>query len=606
MLTFSKDASRNPPVPEHTGLRQAIQVTMYRYSESGTLLEDTLPIEGTEYVAISHVWGRGLEWRQILGIKGGVYSSKEKAEFLTHRFPSIIGDSWFWMDILCVDQHDDEARVAVTQHIPAIFRGSRRTIVIRGGAGLRTCCADSYDFLPGKEAYNYNTVRDHHITVHGRDIHFEEDVLVRLWPLQEILLSDCLQFVRCDNVEDEKITRAYPSDGPGLTSLSSANILTDLVSLAVAWAFLGNNPTGSNVPIKEFQQAFLNGGAVARDPMNRQRMVPAGAELYMHFDSTRETGKDRDFILAIMPQYKFYIVPKDAKKMSFEQLFVDCCHQLDRAGPSLPPDGRLKPLLVSDSFGNREGFEATDNIPLPTTLGDFIKLLGGSVPIPTEEAAGIALPTENDHDVRYQVQADEVDYNNEFETIRVVKESMNASEEVWQTALSSIYGKILAGSGSDNRNQTRSDDTMPDLRMLRNVFEILMTRESDSSRAAAVLVQNSKFQESFQPTLQAVVRYTALISCGVPVDGTAFEWSKQNIMPLMVTFRGQQLLALAPKIIMEAKKDSEFFLRKGTRGLWVLSPEAEDRWVLVARNKPVTGTRSIETLCLFPARIGSS
>jgi hypothetical protein len=197
----TKDSPRNRAVQQ-----TSLQVTMCRYSESGILIKAKLPIDATEYVAVSHVWGRDAEWRHIPGVKSDVFASKEKAKFLVERLPFIVENKWFWMDILCINQHDDEARIAITQHIPAIFRSAQRTVVIRGGAGLRDCCVKAYELLPGGECFDYSTARIHHRTIH-KNIHFEENVLSRLWPLQEIMLSDSIQFVRCEDVVDEEITR---------------------------------------------------------------------------------------------------------------------------------------------------------------------------------------------------------------------------------------------------------------------------------------------------------------------------------------------------------------------------------------------------------------
>lgn len=41
------------------------------------------------------------------------------------------------MDILYINQKDDDARVAVTQHIPTIFKLARKTITIRESTSCR-------------------------------------------------------------------------------------------------------------------------------------------------------------------------------------------------------------------------------------------------------------------------------------------------------------------------------------------------------------------------------------------------------------------------------------------------------------------------------------
>jgi len=44
------------------------------------------------------------------------------------------------MDVLCVDQRDKEARVAVTQYIPRIFRHAQRTVFVKDEAAIQSCC----------------------------------------------------------------------------------------------------------------------------------------------------------------------------------------------------------------------------------------------------------------------------------------------------------------------------------------------------------------------------------------------------------------------------------------------------------------------------------
>jgi len=88
--------------------------------------------------------------------------------------------------------------------------------------------------------------------------------------------------------------------------------------------------------------------------------------------SRRRTSHLRDFILAIMPQYEFYRVPLNAKRMSFRQLFLDCQLQLQRVQKT---EFQSAPFFMP-VFNNGLGiFSATDEIPEPKVLGDLIKLL---------------------------------------------------------------------------------------------------------------------------------------------------------------------------------------------------------------------------------------
>ena len=82
----------------------------------------------------------------------------------------------------------------------------------------------------------------------------------------------------------------------------------------------------------KFWDAFLNSGFVAREsPSSALLEFPGYIEIALQRNSIRVTSKPRDFVLAIMPQYGFYAVPKDPRKMTFGQLFLDCYNQLETA-----------------------------------------------------------------------------------------------------------------------------------------------------------------------------------------------------------------------------------------------------------------------------------
>ena len=116
-----------------------LQITICRY-ESSKLVKRSLPLNSIKYIAVSHVWGQAT-WQRVAGHEEKVLVSNEKAKFLAERLPSVVGDQYFWMDILCVNQRDSTERVAVTQHIPSIFRLAERTIVVRDSTGFQSCCA---------------------------------------------------------------------------------------------------------------------------------------------------------------------------------------------------------------------------------------------------------------------------------------------------------------------------------------------------------------------------------------------------------------------------------------------------------------------------------
>jgi hypothetical protein len=177
-----------------------VRITMCRYSNE-KFERLVLSTHDTKYIAISHSWGSPT-WRRIQGAEGEIWASEERAAFIQNRLPSIIGDNYFWMDIMCVDQRNQGANISVPKHIPPIFRHAERTLILRDGAGFRDCCIQAvgdFDSWSLTEDEEHTTARcrlaDHCQTVHASEC-LNEGVLSRLWVYQEVLLSDNIQFVR--------------------------------------------------------------------------------------------------------------------------------------------------------------------------------------------------------------------------------------------------------------------------------------------------------------------------------------------------------------------------------------------------------------------------
>ena len=252
------------------------------------------------------------------------------------------------MDILCVDQRNADARVAVTQHIPSIFRAAKKTIVIRESIGFRDCCVEAagrsrtfmgksrvgrtpddqssdIDFSDGEDG---RRKLRRHLRLEHKEEHFDDGVLSRLWPLQEIVLSDEVQFVRCEAVATDRLPK------PFLKVNEPHDLVSSLSTLTVAWDTYGlDNDTNMWHRIGtgkwDFVHAYFHLGKVSRTCIrNKTAQTPRARDILLHLTSTRHTSKPRDFILAIMPQYAFYRVPKDARKMTFSELFLECCRQL--------------------------------------------------------------------------------------------------------------------------------------------------------------------------------------------------------------------------------------------------------------------------------------
>ena len=123
-----------------TASKTPLKIMLCRY-KGGRLLKRTKVLGETKYTAVSHVWGTA-NWQTIKSLDEEVLASKEKVKFMENQLPSIMENRLFWMDILCIDQKDD-AKIAVTQHIPTIFRSARKTLAVRESWGFTYCCSEA-------------------------------------------------------------------------------------------------------------------------------------------------------------------------------------------------------------------------------------------------------------------------------------------------------------------------------------------------------------------------------------------------------------------------------------------------------------------------------
>src|SRR5271169_5380049 len=109
------------------------------------------------------------------------------------------------------------------------------------------------------------------------------------------MLSDTIQFVVCPNVK--------PPNGQ---SWSIQDTLMCLLSTGWTWAQRHEN---SLVVYEDFITAFLKVGTVVGIPIESTSQSLFISEFMNQMTSIQRTSKPRDFILALMLQYGFYIVP---------------------------------------------------------------------------------------------------------------------------------------------------------------------------------------------------------------------------------------------------------------------------------------------------------
>ena len=415
------------PVVIHPDPLKEIKFTMC-YWDDGRLFRDEIILPNFRYLAISHVWGHA-RWQTIPGIDGEVLASDSKAKFLVETLPGIVGDDYFWMDILCVDQRDKGARVAVTNYIPRIFRSAEETIFVKGEGGAQMCCADSIEDFSVPDSEFANVLAAHRLRCHPEQP-LRDRMLERLWPLEEIMLSNTIQFVNC---QTGLVTQEHHHEESNLNmdvSLATFRFMLRLRELANAWAgasapFKSSSKSAVGHDARAFMEAFFKNSTIQRTgPARLLHPFPEDRTFYHHKFSTRRTSKARDFILAIMPQYSFYTVPKDAKRMTFNELFKDCVHQLWKGGYPMQPMCRIQRIPLLDLSAPEYQFRYDDNIhtdfpngrdetllqfplpqipdhPEPACLGDLIKLFcGGKVTLdfyPPLDAKPEDMPTYQAH-----------------------------------------------------------------------------------------------------------------------------------------------------------------------------------------------------------------
>ncbi|RYC81178.1 hypothetical protein BFJ63_vAg15932 [Fusarium oxysporum f. sp. narcissi] len=338
---------------------------------SGMVVKEEIDFHEIHYIAFSHVWGDA-HWTTLHGIADRVKVSKSKARFLEHNLHNLVGNSYFWMDVLCIDQTKDEERIKVTTIIPQIIEHAQKPIVIRDGSGYVSCCALAFGNLSTWGDYNAGVSRwRKHWTDEHKHHLLKEGILERLWPLQESILSNRIQFVTC---EECHLTSMDMDWGRILGGQSDKLANVDrLWAFSRAWASHGKGKKPSADEQLSFKSALLNNGVVLRELPEGSSLSGAIEEgFFIQSNSTRRTTKARDLILSTMSQYDWYLAPSPqmVRQMGFGPLFRDCFAQARHANRA------TLPKIMAGMVGEQGDSLETSNVPEPELLGDLVKLFG--------------------------------------------------------------------------------------------------------------------------------------------------------------------------------------------------------------------------------------
>lgn len=344
---------------------------------AGRLERFQAPINDLEYLAISHVWGDPslLEPRDVPGIDGKVLCTPEKADYIEQELPKKVGTKPFWMDILTVDQTNKDAVTAITKFIPLLFRNASCTIVLRECDGFYDCCREAVEGFDDYGSFlekmvSHHPAHDNHVRV--------ESYLQRLWTLEECLLSRTVQFtVGSNNAPRVAKDTNDPANAWYKSQIDSQTICDSLYTLACVF-------TGSNEPdIVAFLRAYINCSTIKKPSTNQMDKaidIFDGNLRTFHLSSPRASTKHRDYVLATMPQFPWYTVPIDAKKMSFGEIFQDLHTQASARGHGFAFKilASMTDATVKDH--QQRAWLPSLNLPEPQCLGDFLKLMGGRMP----------------------------------------------------------------------------------------------------------------------------------------------------------------------------------------------------------------------------------
>jgi len=500
--------------------------------------------------------------------------------FVVSREGFIHRRTWFWMDVLCVDQRNVDERIGIIQHIPTIFNSAQRTLAVRESWGIHCCCPEAAEviynsiFVRGEEGLS--KIFAHWSEKPSHKPRIDEGFLTRLWPWQELMLSDSIQFIRC--------TPSKYSDPPPSTSetpfLHCIEAIGDLHLLARHW-----HRSGDAKDVKEFVHCFIADGTISR-PSEKitERSIKLGFR--EHVFSLRRTSDPRDFIFAVMSPSGWYSIPTTAKMLTFGQLFVDCCRKAFRRGFL-----SITPLFTSGPGPLNEAIltpHAAENIPTPVYMGDTMRLLlGTQVWHPKWNQAEVMWnsepPTISSVDVTQVIGCIGVS-----ETLSLILQCMVFDMNIWQASvwsptfdLSRVneWHEKPSGDGWSGR-----EDRFDVISLLRYLYDwITVDDESQALRKLTLLMLIRNSSRSF---LDSLLLLTAMISCGVPVS--AFVWAEQHLTPLQLEYGGIQLLALAPNSIADQhlRGECNFCIVEVEEAILLLAGEKE---------RPDMYTR-----CLFP------
>lgn len=135
--------------------------------------------------------------------------------------------------------------------------------------------------------------------------------------------------------------------------------------------------------IVAFLRAYINCSTIEKpsnNQMDKAIDIFDGNLRTFHLSSPRTSTKHRDYVLATMPQFPWYTVSIDAKKMSFGEIFQDLYKQASAKGHGFAFKILTSMTDATVKNDQERAWLPSLKMPEPQCLGDFLKLMGGRMP----------------------------------------------------------------------------------------------------------------------------------------------------------------------------------------------------------------------------------
>lgn len=444
--------------------------------------------------------------------------------------------------------------------------------MLRDGTAFGECCAavigetvdDDAEGSAESRGFGWEkSFINHHKAEHSRS-HSDEVVLSRLWMMQEILLSDHIQFVQCDT--GPLNLRGYPSEyGRKWASIS---LRENLKILASSWSLMWRDASATTESklqdVRNFLLTFLTYGTVSRgraQNLSSFSVLGVGCSVWLDTNSLHRATKCRDYILAVMPRFEFYKVPNGVRQMSFGELFANCFLQLEAETSRIKYPGTLEPLIPAPFETGLTTPRPSINIPEPRCLGDFAKLLSG----PKLSLQVLDSATGSVGYILYEAQISRITWYNITDMLSAVVHCISIVKQFWYDAFVGELGEAISNStfqdyephGWGKHLQAAYDIARFIMMKIEASVPLLEIPNQlfDDERCRTLLETYSDSPSS----LEKLVRILAMVPCNLGLG--ALDWSEENLEVVSVKFHDIPFLALVPKQFAEQEEYEYFIVR---------------------------------------------